>query len=190
MKPFITFLVLAAFTLSGAAQVAPSGAGVPPASVKPKPYSADDTRVYVTIAEGVRFQLVMSQRLVGSYQGSDPGMPAFASNLLQASTELWRSGVDAAMQHGVQGKKIPQDMSKNDQAALAKLGTIKDQKKGQIAFFELYAKESKKNAADTEKGAKAAQDPDLKAYAEKAAGLLKTQAEAIEAKFKELKTKK
>jgi hypothetical protein len=45
-------------------------------------------------------------------------------------------------------------------------------------------------AAEAEKGPKAAQDADLKAWAEKVAALLNTQAEKIEAKHKALKPKK
>ena len=181
---------------SGAnAQTAPGAKPATPAApvaapAKAKPYSAGDTHIYLAIADAIQFQLNMSQRLRGKYKEGAPEMLTFAAKISKESVELFTPGVDAAMAHGVEGKKIPQDMSKMDKANLAKLGIIKDEKKWELAFFEFYAKESKKNAADAEKGAKAAQDADLKAFAEKAAALLKSEAEAIEAKFKELKTKK
>lgn len=164
--------------------------GAASATSKPKPYSAGDTHAYLNIAEAIQFQLNMSQRLRGKYKEGSPEMVALASKINKEATELWTPGVEAAMAHGVEGKKIPQDMTKNDKASLTKLGTIKDDKKWEVAFFELFAKEAKKNAADAEKSAKAAQDADLKAFAEKAAALLKAQSETIEAKFKELKARK
>ena len=195
--PRILLIGTAALVLaSGAnAQTAPGTKPATPgapagAPAKAKPYSAGDTHIYLTIADAIQFQLNMSLRLRGKYKEGAPDMVAFAGKINKESTELWTPGVDAAMAHGVEGKKIPQDMSKIDKANLAKLGIIKEDKKWEVAFFELYAKEAKKNASDAEKGAKAAQDADLKAFAEKAAALLKSQAEAIEAKFKELKTKK
>jgi hypothetical protein len=146
--------------------------------------------VYLTIAAGMQFQLIMSMRLRGRYKESDPGIAAFGLNLHKACTELWTPGVDAAMQHGVEGTKIPHELSKNDQAVIARLGTLKDDKKWQLGFFELFAKESKKHAAEAEKLAKSAQDAELKEFAGKAAALLTAQAGEIEAKFKELKSKK
>jgi hypothetical protein len=176
-------------TAGANAQTAP---GTPPAvaPAKAKPYASSDEHIYITIAEGIQFQLKLSERLRGKYREGDAAMLAFAGKVSKESIDLFTPGVDAAMAHGVEGKKIPQDISKNDKAGLTKLGTIKDEKKWELAFFEFYAKESKKNAADAEKGAKAAQDADLKAYAEKATAVLKAQADAAEAKFKELKTKK
>lgn len=174
----------------GAKPAAPGGTGTPPAAAKAKPFSAGDTKIYLTIAEGIQFQLNMSLRMRGKYKDGPQDLLDLAAKTSKDSTALWTPGVDAAMAHGVEGKKIPNDLTKNDKAALAKFGTIKDDKKWQLAFFEFYAKEAKKNAAEADKGAKAAQDPDLKAFAEKAAALLKSQEEAIEAKFKEIKAKK
>jgi len=192
MKPLRTLLILAAFTLSAVAQTPPGAKPATPgaAPAKAKPYSASDTHIYLTIADSIQFQLGMSQRLRGKYKDGPPEMLAFAAKTNKESTELWTPGVEAAMAHGVEGKKIPQDMSKNDKASLTRLAPIKDEKKWELAFFELYAKEAKKNAMEADKGAKTAQDADLKAFAEKAAVLLKSQEEAIEAKFKEIKAKK
>jgi hypothetical protein len=171
------------------AQTAP---GAKPAATAPKakPYSAGDTHAYLVIADGIQFQLNMSLRVRGKYKDGPQDLLDLAAKISKDSTDLWTPGVDAAMARGVDGKKIPNDLSKNDKANLAKLGIIKDEKKYEMAFFEFYAKESKKNAHDVENGAKTVQDPDLKAFAEKAAVLLKSQAETVEAKFKELKTKK
>jgi hypothetical protein len=104
-----------------------------------------------------------------------------------------------AQKHGVPGavdKKtktgtVPTDITPADRASTTKVDAMnKDGGKWPIAFFEMFVKESKKGAAEAEKGPKAAQDADLKAWAEKVAALLKTQAEKIEAKHKALKPKK
>ena len=165
--------------------------GAPPAGAeKAKPFSPADTHIYLNIAEGIQFQLNMALRTRGKYKEGAQDLLDLASKISKEATELWTPSVDVAMAHGVDGKKIPNSLTKNDSAALGKLGTIKDEKKWQLAYFEFYAKEAKKNAAEAEKGAKAAQDPALKEFAEKAAALLKSQADAVEAKFKELKTRK
>ena len=168
----------------------PATAAPPAAAPKAKPYSPGDAHIYLTIADAIQFQLTMSSRIRGKYKDGPQDLLDLSSKINRESTALWTPGVDAAMAHGVEGKKIPQDMSKTDKANLAKLSTIKDDKKWELSFFEFYAKDAKKGAADAEKGAKAATDADLKAFAEKAAALLKTQADSIEAKFKELKGKK
>ena len=185
------FILAASAHAQPAPGAKPAAPGAPAgAPAKPKPYSAGDTKIYIEIADAIQFHLKMSERLRGKYKEGAPDVLAFAAKISKESIGLSTPGVDGAMAHGVEGKKIPQDMSKNDKAALAKLGTIKDEKKWELAFFEFYAKEAKKGAAEAEKGAKAAQDADLKAYAEKAAALLKSQEESVEAKFKELKAKK
>ena len=172
----------------GAKPAVPGAPGAAPA--KAKPFSAGDTHIYLSIAEGIQFQLNMSQRMRGKFRDGPQDLLSLAAKISKEATELWTPGVDAAMAHGVDGKKIPNDLTKNDKAALAKFGTIKDDKKWELAFFEFYAREAKKNAHDAENGVKAAQDADLKAFAEKAAALLKSQHDEVEAKFKELKTRK
>ena len=188
-------LLIAALTLTAAAQNAPGAkpaTGTPPAGApaKAKPFSTGDTHIYLNVAESIQYQLNMSLRVRGKYKDGPQDLLDFAAKISKDSTELWTPSVDVAMAHGVEGKKIPNDLTKIDKANLAKLGTIKDEKKWQLAFFEFYAKESKKNAHDAENGVKAAQDAELKAFAEKAAALLKGQSDAVEAKFKELKAKK
>ena len=169
---------------------APTGTAPAPKAAAAKPFSAADQHIYLTIAESIQFQLNMSLRLRGKYKEGSQDMLAFAGKINKESTALWTPGVDVAMAHGVEGKKIPQGLSKNDSAALTKVNALKDDKKWELAFFELYAKEAKKGAAEAEKGAKAAQSPELKPFVEKAAELLKSQADEIEAKFKEIKTRK
>ena len=165
--------------------------GAPAAgTAKPKPFSAGDTHIYLSIAESIQFQLNMSLRTRGKYKDGPQDLLDLASKISKDATELWTPSVDLAMSHGVEGKKIPNSLTKNDTAAVNKLGIIKDDKKWQLAFFEFFAKESKKNARDAESGAKALQDADLKAFAEKAVPLLKNQADAVEAKFQELKARK
>lgn len=190
--PRLLLIGTAAIILATGANVqsAPGGSGAPPSAAKAKPYSSSDTRAYLTTAEAIQFQLTMSLRLRSKFKETSPELVSFGTKIHRESTELWTPGVDAAMARGVDGKKIPQEMSKNDKAAIAKFNAIKDDTKWQQAYFEYYAKEAKKAAADVEKNAKTVQDPDLKAFVEKAAAQLKSQAETVEAKHLELKGKK
>ena len=147
---------------------------------------SSDTRIYITLAETMQFQLKASDRLRGTSSPSP-------------RTALFTPGVTMAQKHGVPGavdKKtktgtVPTDITPADRASTTKVDAMnKDGGKWPIAFFEMFAKESKKGAAEAEKGPKAAQDADLKAWAEKVASLLKMQAEKIEAKHKALNSKK
>ncbi len=191
--PRLILIGTASLILAASANAQTAAPAVTTPAAKPaaaKPFSAADQHIYFGIAESIQFQLNMSLRLRHKYKDSAPDLAAFGGKISKESTELWTPSVDVAMAHGVEGKKIPQGLSKNDSAALAKLNAVKDDKKWEIAFFEFYAKEAKKGAADAEKGAKAVQSPDLKPFVEKAAALLKSQADEVEAKFKEVKTRK
>jgi hypothetical protein len=191
-------LLIAVLTLTAAAQTTPGAApaaaaapGAPAApAAKPKPFSSSDTNAYVKIAESMQYQLHLSLTLRGKFKDTNPDLVSLGSRVHKEMTDLWTPGVNLAQQRGVDNKKIPQALSKNDKAAVAKVGTIKDEKKWTVAYFELFAKESKKAAADAEKIVKAVQDAELKAFVEKAAALLKSESETIEAKYKELKSGK
>ncbi len=191
--PRLILAATASLLLVSAAQAqtpAPTGTAPAPKAAAPKAFSAADQHIYLTVADSVQFHLNMALRMRGKYKEGPADMLALAGKISKECTELWTPGVDVAMSHGVDGKKIPQTMSKADSANLAKLNAIKDDKKWEVAFFEFFAKEAKKGAAEAEKGAKAAQSPDLKPFVEKAAVLLKSQADEVEAKFKELKARK
>ena len=198
MKLLRPFLIAAALTVTATAQPAPgakpAAPGTPPApgatAAKPKPFSAGDTNAYIKVAESMQFQLSLSQTLQGKFKDSEPEIVALGRKIHAEMTKAWTPGVDLAQLRAVDNKKIPMTLSKNDKAALAKVGTIKEEKKWLVAYFDLFAKESKKSATDAEKIAKAVQDADLKAYIEKIAALLKSQSEAIEAKEKEVKARK
>ena len=194
------------FTVGAGAQNAPAVKPAPgaPASTtaapaKPKAFASSDTRIYITIAEAMQFQLKAAEKLRWKMKDGDAETVALAMKLGKEVTELYTPGVTMAQERGVPGavdKKtktgtIPTDMTAADRAALTKVDAMnKDDKKWIVAFFEMFAKESKKGTAEAEKGAKAAQDADLKAWAEKVAALLKTQTEEIEAKHKALKSNK
>ena len=173
--------------------------GAPPAGAGKAKFSPGDTHIYVTIAEAMQFQLKASEKLRWKMKDGDAEVLALAMKINKEMTELYTPGVTMAQEHGVPGnldKKpksgtIPNDITVADRAALTKVDAMnKDDKKWLVALFELLAKESKKNAAVAEKAVLSAQDADLKAFTEKAAALLKGESETVEAKFKELKTKK
>lgn len=195
LRPILLVATALAVTAISQAQTTPPavtpGAAAPGAPAqKPKPFSSSDTRAYLTVAESLQFQLNMSLRLRSRFKETEPQLVAFGSKLHKEATDLWTPGVDLAQLHGVEGKKIPLDMTKADKANVAKLNPIKDDKKWTLAYFELFAKDSKKNALEAEKTLKTVMDPELKAFLEKAHALLKSQSETVEAKFQELKGRK
>jgi len=192
MKHLHTILLTAAtfaLAVTGNAQTPPAGTPST-AAQKPKPLSSSDTRAYTAVSESLQFQMNMSTRLRGKFKDTAPDMVTFGSKLSKEVTDLYTPGVNLAQDRGVDPKNIPQGMSKTDTASVAKLSPIKDDKKWTLAFFELFAKDSKKNAQDAEKSAKTVTDPELKSYLEKAAAVIKTQSETVEAKYKELKAQK
>jgi hypothetical protein len=195
LRPILLVATALAVTAISQAQTTPPavtpGAAAPGAPAqKPKPFSSSDTRAYLTVAESLQFQLNMSLRLRSRFKETEPQLVAFGSKLHKEATDLWTPGVDLAQLHGVDGKKIPLDMTKADKANVAKLNPIKDDKKWTLAYFDLFAKDSKKNALEAEKTLKTVMDPELKAFLEKAHALLKSQSETVEAKFQELKGRK
>lgn len=190
--PHILLIGIASLILANAAtaQTAPGAKPAAPAAAKAKPLSSSDTNAYLKVAESMQFQLNLSLTLRHKFKDSEPEIVSLGTKLHKEMTDQWTPGVNLVMERGVDGKKIPMALSKIDKATVSKVSTIKDEKKWLVAYFELFAKESKKSAAEAEKIAKAIQDADLKAYIEKAATLLKSQSEVIEAKFQELKTRK
>jgi hypothetical protein len=195
MKLLRPFLIAAALTVTATAQPAPgakpAAPGAPGATAaKPKPFSAGDTNAYIKVAESMQFQLHLSLSLRGKFKDSEPEIVALGNKIHGEMTKAWTPLVTLAQERGVDGKKIPMTLSKTDKAAVAKVGTIKDEKKWLVAYFDLFAKESKKAATDAEKIANSVQDADLKAAIEKVGALLKSESEAIEAKEKEVKARK
>ena len=197
----LLFLCAATLALDASAQNAPMPAagtksaggaatgGTPPAAAK-KSFPGGDIHTLLALADSLQFQLKMGEHITSKFHETDPALAAFGNPIRKETTDMWTPMVDMATAGGVEGKKIPLDMSKNDKANLAKLNTIKDEKKWTLAFFEFFAKEAKKNAKAAESGIKALTDPNLKAWAEKAGAMLNTQAEQIEGKFKEIKSAK
>jgi hypothetical protein len=192
MKHLPSILLIAAtlaFDATSHAQTTPPGATTAPAA-KPKPFSSNDTRNYVAVAEMLQYHLNMGTRLRGKFKETDQDLVSFGGKLSKEATELYTPGVNLAMARGVPNDKIPQAMSKADAASVGKLNTIKDDKKWTVAFLELFAKDSKKHASDAEKVAKSQMDPELKTWVEKVAAMIKSQSEAVDAKFKERKAMK
>lgn len=193
-------LILAASAYAQPAPGAKPATGTPPAgAAKAKHFPPGDTHIYITTAEAMQFQLKASEKLRWKMKDGSPDVLELAVKINKEITDLYTPGVTMAQEHGVPGntdKKpksgtIPNDITVADRAALTRVDSMnKDDKKWLVAIFELLAKETKKNAAAAEKAVATVQDPDLKAFVEKAAALLKSEAETTEAKFKEVKTRK
>jgi hypothetical protein len=189
LAAFVTIISGSSAQQPAAAPASAAGATANP-TAKPRPFTSTETKVLLEVAESVQFQLGMAQRITGKFRETDPAMVSFAGKLRKEATELWTPMVDMATARGIDGKKIPLDMSKNDKANVAKLGAIKDEKKWTLTFFEHFAKESKRNASTAQAALKSVGDPDLKAWMEKAAAILQSQSATVDSKAAELKASK
>ena len=133
------------------------------APAKPKPFASSDTRIYITLAEAMQFQLKASDRLRGKMKEGDTETLAFATKTGRDVTALYTPGVTMAQKHGVPGavdKKtktgtVPTDITPADRASTTKVDAMnKDGEKWPIAFFEMFAKESKNGCRRSGKGSK------------------------------------
>ena len=114
----------------------------------------------------------------------DKELLGFANKIHKEMTEQWTPLVSAAMNRNM--KNIPSAVSKGDKDDIAKLGKEKGDK-WKAEYFELFAKNGKRNVRTAENAVKALQDPELKAPATKVAAVITSQADAADAKAKELK---
>jgi hypothetical protein len=166
------------------------GTTVAAAPQKPKPFSSNDTRVVLDIADILQYQLGMAQRLRGKFRETDKELVALGSKINKDATALWTPLADLGTAHGVDGAKFPTEIAKTKLADINKLSTIKDEQKYKAAFFDLFSKEARKNVQSTEAALKRVMDADLKAWIEKALPTLQSQADLLETTAKDLKGQK
>jgi len=111
----------------------------------------------------MQFQLKASDRLRGKMKERDAETLAFATKTGRDVTALYTPGVTMAQEHGVPGAvgkttktgTVPTDITTADRASTTKVDAMnKDGGKWPVAFFEMFAKESKNGCRRSGKGSK------------------------------------
>ena len=156
-------------------------AEVPAAAAKP--FGPTDNRFAKTTSEIMHFQL----KLAGRWNGIKELEPEFAKWLQPRHvklTAIWTPFATLCVDHKVKG--LAEDISKKEAAELAGNPTAKE-KGFRLAHLELLAKSSKKAHKEMENSAKSIQSAELKAWADNALVVLKTNAEDFEARYQEEK---
>lgn len=167
----------------------PPGAEQKPADAKAekvKPFSANDQKFAKKASEIVQWQLKISERARGLKE-KQPALAEWAGKKQKEFTDRWTPFATMCGKYGF--SDVATDASKKEQSDLAKLNKVKDEK-FVVEYLELFSKEAKSAFKDMENAPKMVQNAELKSWGETFATLLKTNAEEIEAKFKEEKKKK
>lgn len=189
----ITPVLQAQAPAPGAAPATPApGAATTPGATtatpaKPKSLSSGETKAVTNILEALQFHIRMSES--AKWKKDDQDLAAFGQKSHKDLTEQFTPLVNYAMNHGVDNKNIPAEATKGDKQDISKLSKEKADK-FKLAYFELYTKKGKQNIRSTETAIKSFSDPELKDLGTKALGVITSQTEAAETKYKELKGKK
>lgn len=165
----------------------PHGATTATPAAKPKSLSSGETKAVTNILEALQFHIRMSES--AKWKKDDQDLAAFGQKSHKDLTEQFTPLVNYAMNHGVDNKNIPAEATKGDKQDISKIGKEKGDKY-KLEYFELYSKKGKQNIRSTETAIKSFSDPELKDLGTKALGVITSQTEAAEAKYKELKGKK
>ena len=165
----------------------PAPGAVPAAApAKQKPLSMNEGKALTDLLEAMQFHIRMGE-VARHKDKDDKELVAFANKNHKEMTEEFTPMVTLAQNN--QLKNIPTEASKSDKSDIAKLSKAKPDKWKQ-EYFELLAKNGKRNVRAAENALKSINDPAVKAAATKVAALMTSQTAAAEAKEKELKEKK
>ena len=181
MRTIIFAIVILASAVH--AQNAQPGAQASGAAAAAKPFGPTDNRFAKTTAEIMHFQL----KLAGRWNGIKELEPDFAKWLKprhEKLTAIWTPFATMCVNNNVKG--LAEDISKKEATDLAKNPNAKE-KGFRLAHLELLAKSSKRAHKDMENAAKGIQSGELKAWADNALTLLKTNAEDYEARYQDEK---
>jgi hypothetical protein len=176
-----------------AATTPPPATGTTPPTAgeaKPKPLSSVEGKALVDLLSAMQFHIRMSE--VGRQKNKDDkDMVTFAGKGEKEMKELFTPIISAAQAGGVNPKSLEAvaAVSKSDKSDIDKLGKTKPEKWKQ-EYFELLAKNGKRNARVAENAVKSISDPQTKDLANKASTAINRQVTEAEAKVKELKEKK
>lgn len=152
----------------------------------PKKLSMNEGKALIDMLEAMQFHIRMNE--VGKYKNKDDKeFTAAAQKAHKEMTELFTPLVTVAMNN--QLKNIPTGVSRGDKSDIEKLGKAKADEWKQ-EYYELLAKNGKKNARSVENSLKTITDPELKDLGGKVLALVNTQATEADTKAKELKKAK
>ena len=184
-----TTIAFAFAIVSAQAANTPAAGATPGAaatSAKPKPLSMNETKAVGDILQAMHFHIQMGE--VGKYN-KDKQVSEFAQKAHKEMTEQFTPLVNYAMNNGVENKNIPTEVSKADKNDIDKLKKEKEDK-WTLEYFELLAKNGKRNARAVEAAAKTLTSPEAKGLAEKVLALINGQVAHAETAHKDLKAKK
>ena len=160
-----------------------------PAEVKAekvKPLSPNDQKFAKKASEIVQWQLKLSERAMGMKE-KQPALAEWAGKKHKEFTDRWTPFATLCGKHSF--SDVATDVTKKETADIAKLNKVKDDK-WVVEYLEMFAKEAKSAYKDMENAPKMVQNAELKSWGETFATMLKTNADEIEAKFKEAKKNK
>lgn len=167
------------------AATAPGATGATATPAK-KPLSMNEGKAVTDLLETMQFYIQVAQS--GRHKDKeDKELVSFSNKLHKSMTELFTPLVSVAMENKL--KNIPEAASKADKADIAKLGKPKAEKWKQD-YFELVAKNAKRDVRQLDNAIKSMQDAQVKDVATKTQAAIQTAGTEAEAKFKELKDKK
>ena len=183
----ITFsIVLLMAGIASAQNAQPAAPSANAAAAAKKPFAPGDARFARVTSETMHFQL----KLAGRWNGIKALEPEFSKWLKprhEKLTAIWTPFATMCVENNVKG--LAEDVSKKDAADLAKNPNAK-QEGFRLAHLELMAKSAKKAHKEMESAAKGIQNAELKAWADNALTVLKTNADDYEARYQEEKKRK
>jgi hypothetical protein len=153
---------------------------------KVKPLSPNDQKFAKKASEILQWQLKIAERARGLKE-KQPALAEWAGKKQKEFTDRWTPFATMCGKYGY--SDVATDISKKEASDIAKLNKVKEEKFN-AEYLELFAKEAKTAFKDMENAPKMVQNAELKSWGETFATLLKTNADEIEAKFKEEKKKK
>jgi hypothetical protein len=184
---FITFcIMLVTISIAPAQNAQPATPSANAVEAMKKPFTPGDARFARVTSEAMHFQL----KLAGRWNGIKELEPEFSKWLKprhEKLTSIWTPFATMCVENSVKG--LAEDISKKDAADLAKNPNAKE-KGFRLAHLELMVKSAKKAHKDIENAAKGIQSAELKAWADNALTVLKTNADDYEARYQEEKKRK
>ena len=108
---------------------------------------------------------------------------------LQTHSELDDTSTSDARAAPAQTSNIPIEISKQDKSDIDKLGKAKEDK-WRVEYYELFARQAKRNARTVDTAAKSFTDPELKQFGTALSKTFNDQAETLESTYKGLKNAK
>jgi hypothetical protein len=166
----------------------PAGTAAPVAGAKLKPYSAADVQKLLQVIEALQFHIRMSE--TARWKGKeDKDLTALGTRFHKEAVTYYTPLVNLAQAHQVPDKDIATEVSKSDKSDMEKMNKAKADK-WKLEYYELFAKNAKRNARNVEAAARTLSDLELKDLVTKAAKIVDGQAIKLESDYKELKNPK